>query len=85
MSAWEGSYFQQQSEQAKEQAERVAQMTPAQKAAHFRVPLIPGRKVDPALDSNPITGICGACGTEIRKIMHLACAKSECPLSERIR
>lgn len=82
MSAYEGSYMQEQAEQAAEERKRFDAMTPAQKAARLGVPLIPARKALPVVDSNPVVAICGACGIELRKIMHMACQRSDCPTRE---
>jgi hypothetical protein len=54
--------------------------TPEERARRIGVPLYPARKPLPVLNDNPIVGVCGACGIDIREIMHLACRREDCPL-----
>lgn len=49
-----------------------------------KVPIIPPL---PPRDSspNPTVAICGECGLHIKRIMHYACLKANCPVFERCR
>lgn len=55
--------------------------TIVQRAARLGVPVIPAKKSLPVVDANPTIGVCGACGIEIKKIMHIACRRTDCPLN----
>ncbi len=55
--------------------------TPAQKAIRLGVPLIHVDRWAPKpVQENPIIGICGACGLEIRYMMSYTCSKNGCPV-----
>lgn len=39
-------------------------------------PLPPGQ---PSLDPNPMVAKCGACGIELKRVMHYSCPRIDCP------
>ena len=53
--------------------------TPAEKAKRIGVPLIPARPILAPVDLNPIVSVCGACGTELRRVMGFVCSRTDCP------
>lgn len=53
--------------------------SPQEKARRLGVPVIPPREKQPTPDSNPVVSVCGECGVEMRRIMHIACGRERCP------
>ncbi len=51
-----------------------------------KVPVIPPRPAvpeKPPLDTNPVTAVCGACGTHLRRVMHFFCPRGDCPVQTK--
>jgi hypothetical protein len=55
--------------------------TPVQKANRLGVPLIPKKPNIPRdKDPNPVIGVCGECGHELRKVEWRSCPLGNCPM-----
>lgn len=53
--------------------------TPLQKANRLGVPLIPKKIPQPAIDSNPVIGVCEQCGHAVRQMDYRSCPQNQCP------
>lgn len=53
----------------------------AERARKIGVPVLPGRPTERMPEENPIVGVCGVCGIDVRKVMWMACNKAGCPLA----
>ena len=53
----------------------------AERARKIGVPVLPPRPTDRPAEENPVVGVCGVCGIEVRKVMWMACTKAGCPLA----
>lgn len=85
MSAWEGSGHQEAWEQElkrkREEQERLAKMTPEQRAKYRGVPMIQRLPITVTpVETNPIVAVCGECGRDVFKVESYTCDKPRCPI-----
>lgn len=52
--------------------------TPEERARRIGVPLVPRRPETP-VSPDPIVGVCGECGLELRRVMMYSCPNGRCP------
>lgn len=58
---------------------------PEEKARRMGVPVIPKRRTPVPVGPNPTIAVCGACGIDLKGVMHFVCNHDDCPCFNRPR